>query len=158
MTPGTFVDHILPLGDKSNDFETISAQFSKYFETKLYVKLRFSSRDAAEQHRPSQNASSRNWRELRPCQHVFVFYRCTGRTVPAKLFHKVDEGFVLADDCLFIVHRPCRTQRSEEPLAMRLSRISLLFPSFRQYVLRSYLSVPVAQQSSRPGGMRVAVK
>ena len=156
MAPGTFVDHILPLGNKSNDFDTISTQISKYFGTKLYVKLRFSSREAVAQHRPSQNASSRNWRELRPCQHVF--YRCTGRTVPAKLFHKVDKGFVLADDCLFIVHRPCRTQRSEEPLAMRLLRISLLFPSFRQHVLRSYLSVLVAQQRSRPGGMRVAVK
>ena len=83
MTPGTLLDHILPLSCKSNDFDSISLPNFTNFQRTMYTNTCFSSREAVAQYRPSQTVSSKNWREFRPCESVF--YRCTGRTVPSRI-------------------------------------------------------------------------
>ena len=79
MTTGTFLNHILPLGSKNNDFGTISISILTHSHRNTSTNRCFSSRESVAQYRPSQTVSSKNWREFRPCQRVF--YRCTGRTV-----------------------------------------------------------------------------
>ena len=94
-----FFQNAIECGKKRSTTTTVKIMSGRSWRELRLCRYPFSLREAVAQFTASQETTSKNWREFRPCQRLFLVHRPHSTQQSKNQSKKIGDNSVHADDC-----------------------------------------------------------